>query len=59
MWGKADGLFPIYKLTEGSMRERAPGLRGYVGIDGVGHWVHHEAADQMNQELISFARAVS
>jgi pimeloyl-ACP methyl ester carboxylesterase len=59
MWGKADGLFPIYKLTEASMRERAPGLKGYVGLDGVGHWVQHEAAAQVSDQLVTFSRAVS
>ena len=51
-----DGLFPIYHLTEAMMRDRLPGLRGYVGLDGVGHWVQHEAAAQVNQDLITFAR---
>jgi pimeloyl-ACP methyl ester carboxylesterase len=59
MWGQADGLFPIYHLTQSSMREHAPGLQGYVGIEGVGHWVQHEAAAQVNQHLITFARSVS
>jgi pimeloyl-ACP methyl ester carboxylesterase len=59
IWGKSDGLFPIYHLTEAMMRDRLPGLRGYVGLDGVGHWVQHEAAAQVNQDLITFARAVN
>jgi pimeloyl-ACP methyl ester carboxylesterase len=59
MWGKADGLFPTYQLTEAKMRDRCPGLAGYVGLDGVGHWVQHEATDQVNQQLVTFARSVS
>jgi pimeloyl-ACP methyl ester carboxylesterase len=59
MWGEADGLFPIYHLTEAALRERLPGLQGYVGLDGVGHWVQHEAVVQVNQNLITFARSVS
>jgi len=59
IWGKSDGLFPIYHLTEAAMRDRLPGLRGYVGLDGVGHWVQHEAADKVNQDLIAFVRSVS
>ena len=58
IWGKADGLFPIYQLTEAKMRDRCPGLVGFVGLDGVGHWVQHEAAEQVNRELITFARCV-
>jgi pimeloyl-ACP methyl ester carboxylesterase len=59
MWGKSDGLFPIYQLTEAKLRDRLPGLGGYVGLDGVGHWVHHEAADQVSEQLITFARSLS
>ena len=58
MWGKADGLFPIYGLTEAAMRDRAPDLRGYEGLDGVGHWVQHEAAARVNEDLLAFARSV-
>ena len=58
MWGRSDGLFPIYRLTEAAMRDRVPGLEGYVGLDGVGHWVQHEAADQVNQALVTFARSL-
>jgi pimeloyl-ACP methyl ester carboxylesterase len=59
IWGEADGLFPTYQLTEARMRDRCPGLAGYVGLDGVGHWVQHEAPDQVNQRLIAFARSIS
>ena len=59
VWGKSDGLFPIYRLTEALMRERLPGLRAYVGLEGVGHWVQHEAADEVSARLVGFANAVS
>ena len=59
MWGRSDGLFPIYHLTEAKLRDSLPGLAGYVGLDGVGHWVQHEAADQVSQQLVAFAHAVS
>jgi pimeloyl-ACP methyl ester carboxylesterase len=58
IWGKSDGLFPIYHLTEAAMRERLPGLRDYVGLDGVGHWVQHEAANEVSDRLVSFLRTV-
>ncbi|MGV1760872.1 alpha/beta fold hydrolase [Rhizobium sp. A22-96] len=58
VWGRADGLFPIYHLTEETMRDRLPGLKGYVGLAGVGHWVQHEATDRVNQDLVTFARSV-
>jgi pimeloyl-ACP methyl ester carboxylesterase len=59
VWGKSDGLFPIYQLTEAKLRDWLPGLAGYVGLDGVGHWVQHEAADQVSEQLVTFARSVS
>jgi pimeloyl-ACP methyl ester carboxylesterase len=59
MWGRSDGLFPIYQLTEPKLRDRLPGLDGYLGVDGVGHWMQHEAPDQVSQELVKFARLVS
>jgi pimeloyl-ACP methyl ester carboxylesterase len=59
VWGKSDGLFPIYQLTEARLRDRLPALAGYVGLDGVGHWMQHEASNQVSQELVKFARFVS
>jgi pimeloyl-ACP methyl ester carboxylesterase len=58
VWGKSDGLVPIYHLTETAMRDRLPGLNGYVGLDGIGHWVQHEAAAQVSQALLTFARSI-
>ena len=58
MWGTADGLFPLYRLTETAMRDRLPDLRGFVGLEGVGHWVQHEAAARVSEDLINFARSV-
>jgi pimeloyl-ACP methyl ester carboxylesterase len=58
IWGKSDGLFPIYGLTEDAMRDRLPGLRGYIGLDGIGHWLQHEAEAEVSRHLITFARSV-
>jgi pimeloyl-ACP methyl ester carboxylesterase len=59
IWGKSDGLFPIYHLTEAAMRDRLPGLKGYVGLDGIGHWVQHEAAAEVSDRLVHFLSSVS
>jgi pimeloyl-ACP methyl ester carboxylesterase len=59
IWGKSDGLFPIYHLTEAALRDRLPGLKGYVGLDGIGHWVQHEAAAEVCDRLLSFLSTVS
>ena len=54
MWGNADGLFPVYHLTEAALRDRLPGLRGYVGLEGIGHWVQHEASAAVSEHLVAF-----
>jgi pimeloyl-ACP methyl ester carboxylesterase len=59
IWGKSDGLFPIYHLTEAVMRDHLPGLKGYVGLEGVGHWIQHEAEAEVNRRLVAFARTVA
>ncbi len=41
-------------LTMPGLREAAEAMPTAVFVDGVGHWIHAEAADQVNQELIRF-----
>ena len=36
------------------MRDRLPGLRGYVGLEGIGHWVQHEASAAVSEHLVAF-----
>ena len=54
MWGKADGLRELYPLGPEQMRAGLPGLVGVVELDGVGHWVQHEAADLLSEQLVKF-----
>ena len=58
IWGKVDGLKELYPLTIEQMRAGLPGLVGWLELDNVGHWVHHEAADLVNEQLVTFLRAV-
>ena len=58
MWGKADGLKELYPLTVEQMRAGLPGLVGWIELDNVGHWVQHEAADVVSDQLVKFLRAV-
>ena len=58
IWGKADGLRELYPLTIEQMRAGLPGLRGGLELDNVGHWVHHEASDVVNEQLVKFLQAV-
>ncbi len=58
IWGKADGLKELYPLTVDQMRAGVPGLVGGLELDGVGHWVQHEAPDVVNDQLVKFLRTV-
>jgi len=58
IWGKADGLRELYPLSLEQMRAGLPGLVGGLELDGVGHWVQHEAPEVVNEQLVKFLRAV-
>jgi pimeloyl-ACP methyl ester carboxylesterase len=59
IWGKADGLKELYPLTIDQMRAGVPGLVGRLELDNVGHWVQHEASDEVNRQLVKFLRTVN
>jgi pimeloyl-ACP methyl ester carboxylesterase len=40
------------------MRAGLPGLVGGLELDNVGHWVQHEAADLVSDQLVTFLRTV-
>ena len=58
IWGKADGLRELYPLTIDAMRAGLPGLVGGLELDDIGHWVQHEAADLVSEQLVTFLRTV-
>jgi pimeloyl-ACP methyl ester carboxylesterase len=59
IWGKADGLRELYPLTLSQMRAGLPGLLGGLELDDVGHWVQHEAAAVVSEQLVQFLRSVT
>jgi pimeloyl-ACP methyl ester carboxylesterase len=59
MWGKADGLSELYPLTNDQMRAGLPGLMGVVELDTVGHWIQHEAAAEVSDQLVRFLRTLN
>ena len=59
IWGKADGLKVLYPLTIDQMHAGLPGLVGGLELDNVGHWVQHEAAAVVNEQLVKFLRTVN
>jgi pimeloyl-ACP methyl ester carboxylesterase len=58
MTGKSDGLKELYPFTLDQLRTGLPGLVGSVELDNVGHWIQHEAADQVSDQLVKFLRTV-
>lgn len=61
IWGAADGLCQFFHKTPptlAELRRGLPGLVGQVRLEGVGHWVQHEAADRLNAELLKFLGAL-
>jgi pimeloyl-ACP methyl ester carboxylesterase len=55
--GKSDGLAELYPPLE-TLSAGLPGLVGTLLIDDVGHWVQHEASDQVNEQIVTFVRAL-
>lgn len=61
LWGDADGLCQLFHPTPPTREELlplAPGLVDVIRLEGVGHWLQHEAADRVNTELVKFLRAI-
>jgi pimeloyl-ACP methyl ester carboxylesterase len=59
MWGKADGLRELYPPSFiDQLRAGLPGLVGSVELDDVGHWIQHEAAAEVSEQLVKFLRTV-
>ena len=58
IWGNADGLKELYPLSLDDLRAGLPGLAGGLELDNVGHWVQHEAAAVVTDQLVKFVRTV-
>ena len=58
IWGKADGLKELYPVSLNDLRAGLPGLVGGLELDNVGHWVQHEAAAEVSDQLLKFVRTV-
>jgi catechol 2,3-dioxygenase-like lactoylglutathione lyase family enzyme len=58
--GETDGLKTLYPpLSLEHLRIAAPGLMGIREFERVGHWVQHEAAADVSDQLVTFLRAVN
>ena len=61
IWGAADGLCRMFHPQAPSvddMRPAAPRLVDIIQLDGVGHWIQHEASDRLNQEILTFLQVI-
>jgi len=62
VWGADDGLCRYFHPTPptlAELRRLQPGLVDQVRLDGVGHWVQHEAGARLNAELLKFLAALT
>lgn len=58
MSGKSDGLNELYPLTDAQIKEPLPDLVDRIELEGVGHWVQHEASAEVSKQILRFARIV-
>jgi pimeloyl-ACP methyl ester carboxylesterase len=56
--GKADGLTKLRPVTEESLRQILPDLRGFLALERIGHWPQLEATNAVNKAIKEFLAAV-
>ena len=58
-FGAEDGMVRMREMPEDALRKMATDLRGFLRLDGVGHWPQLEASDRVNAALLRFLREVA
>ena len=58
-FGAEDGMVRLREMPEEALRTMAIDLRGYLKLDGVGHWPQLEASDRVSTALLSFLSEVA
>jgi pimeloyl-ACP methyl ester carboxylesterase len=53
-FGTADGMARMRALKEEDLANSAPNLKGFLPIEGVGHWPQLEASEVVNEALVGF-----
>ena len=53
-FGTADGMMKMRALKEGDLTPTVPNLKGFLPIEGVGHWPQLEASEVVNEALVAF-----
>ena len=57
--GEQDGVLVMDPTGIERMRTSLPDFRGYVLIEGAGHWTQQEKPDQFNEALIGFLNSLT
>ncbi|MFH2133170.1 MAG: alpha/beta hydrolase [bacterium] len=52
--GELDAVRLIYSSAHKIMKTYIPNLKNIISLPGVGHWIQQEAADAVNQAIITF-----
>ena len=58
-FGAEDGMVRLREVSEEGLKSLAPDLRGFLRLDGVGHWPQLEATNRVNDALLGFLREVA
>ena len=56
--GELDAVNQMRPTSEALLREGLPGLRGFLQLPGIGHWVNRESPDAFNDALLGFLRGL-
>jgi pimeloyl-ACP methyl ester carboxylesterase len=59
VFGTSDSMIRMRGLTEADVRGPATNLKGFLPMDGVGHWPQLEDPDVVNDALIGFLKSNS
>ncbi len=57
-FGTEDGMVRMRDILEADVRRIATDLRGFLRLDGVGHWPQLEVTASVNEALLGFLRKV-
>lgn len=55
-FGAEDGMIKMREPSENDLSRSATNLRGFMRLEGVGHWPQLEASGQVNEALLGFLR---
>lgn len=58
-FGFEDGLVKMREPDEDRLKKTATDLRGFLRLEGAGHWPQLEATERVNEALLGFLREVS